>query len=139
MELLKILIFICLSFMSLSVGAQSIIANPNVDVDSLSQSKARSIFLMRTTEWNNGIPIIVVALESSDPLHIDFCKNILGLFPYQLQQIWDRIIFTGTGQSPRYARSIDEIKKLVSLTPGAVGYIDREDIDETVRLIYVED
>jgi len=121
------------------VGAQSIIAHPNVDVGTISQSKARSIFLMRTTEWNNGVPIVVVALESSDPLHIDFCKNILGLFPYQIQQIWDRIIFTGTGQSPHFADSKDEIKKLVSLIPGAIGYIDREEIDETVRLIYVED
>ena len=120
------------------MNGQSIIAHPNVEADTLSQAMARSIFLMRVTEWNNGTPIVVVSLESSDPLHIDFCKNVLGLFPYQLQQIWDRIIFTGTGQSPHYARSIDELKNLISSTPGAIGYIDRENFDESVRLIYVD-
>lgn len=139
MGLIKITLFVCLTFMSIVVDAQSVIAHPDVKVNKLSQAMMRSIFLMRSTAWEDGTPVFVVTLEPSDPLHIEFCKNILGLFPYQLQQIWDRIIFTGTGQSPHYAVSTDELKQLISSTPGAIGYIDREDIDETVRLIYVED
>ena len=121
------------------MNAQSVIAHPDAKVENLTQTMIRSIFLMRTTEWEDGTQIVVMTLEASETLHIAFCKNVLGLFPYQLQQIWDRIIFTGTGQAPHYAKSADELKKLVATTPGAIGYIDREDTDGTVRVVYVED
>lgn len=137
MRLLKILLFVFFYFIVGGVEAQIVIGNTQVETTSLSKSTLRSIFLMRMTEWETGEPIMVYVLDASHSVHVDFCRNVLGLFPYQLQQVWDRLVFSGTGQSPQYVNSLESMKRAIRQNPGAIGYIDMENVDDTVRRISI--
>ncbi|KZY30063.1 hypothetical protein A3749_02120 [Oleiphilus sp. HI0078] len=41
----------------------------------------------------------------------------------QLESIWYRQVYTGTGQAPISLESESEMIERVSMTPGAIGYI----------------
>jgi ABC-type phosphate transport system substrate-binding protein len=93
---------------------------------------------MRLTSWPSGMPIRVFVLGDKDDLHAAFSKRILGVFPHQLRRAWNRQIFSGTGQAPEKVESEREMLDRVSRTPGAIGYISEDMINEQIRTLAVE-
>lgn len=103
--------------------AQELIVNEAVPNARISQNEARLCFTMRLPLWENNLPVKVFVLPDDHPLHRQFAKSILGLFPYQLRQVWDRQIFSGTGQAPVTVATEQEMVEQVASTPGGIGYV----------------
>ncbi|NKF21295.1 hypothetical protein [Solimonas marina] len=111
--------------------AQSVevITGPDRDAAGISHTLLLSLFTMRVRQWPDGEPAHVYVMPDSNPLHEQFCREILGTYPYVLQNAWERLIYTGTGQAPVVVYSEQEMKDKVRATDGAIGYI-RTDDDE---------
>jgi ABC-type phosphate transport system substrate-binding protein len=137
----RIIRFILLAFLFSqwvpSVGAQEIIANPSVPEKTLSKTALRAIFGMRLRTWSDGSLIHVFVFSDDFPLHIQFSKKVLNIFPYQLRRTWDRLVFSGTGQAPIEVKSIQEMYNRVASTTGAVGYVDEGIFDDYVPKVQV--
>lgn len=101
----------------------------------LSQSAISAIFGMRLRKWEDGSQIKVFVFPDENPLHIAFSKQILHAFPYQLRSAWDRLVFSGTGEEPVDVKTEQQMKKMISSTPGAIGYLSRSMVDETIKII----
>lgn len=119
----------CASF---RVGGQEIVANANSSTGELSRNEARLFFTMRLQHWPDGRPVKVFVLPDDNPVHSRFAKTILGLFPYQLRRVWDRQLFSGTGQAPTTVADEDEMLRRLTTTPGAIGYLERLPRDDRV-------
>lgn len=104
-----------------------VIVNPDVQNEVLSISRLRVIFSMRVTRWSNSQPIHVFVLPGGHPLHQLFVKNVLKLFPHQLQSAWDRLVYSGTGVAPTVVSSVDEMRDRIAATPGAIGYTEKRE------------
>ena len=106
-----------------NTSAIEVYTHAGVPIDTLSSDVLRSIFAMRLNRWPDGTPIRVFVLADKHPMHRQFSKQVLGLFPYQLRQIWDQAVFTGTGEAP--SEVVDQKQMLEQLvnTPGAIGYL----------------
>ena len=100
-----------------------------------SQSALRAIFGMRLRKWEDGSPIRVFVMSDEHPLHITFAKRVLHVFPYQLRAAWNRLVFSGTGEEPTLVRSEQKMRVVIGTTPGAIGYLSRPMIDESVKPI----
>jgi len=130
---------IVLSLMLLKpVWAVEIIANPDVPVSSVSQNALRAMFAMKLLQWSDGRPVRVFVLPDDNPLHRAFCKEKLDLYPYQLRQTWDRLVYSGTGQAPTEVDSEADMLSSVARTPGALGYIRKSRLNDAVRILTVE-
>lgn len=104
----------------------------------LSQNALGAIFGMRLRKWEDGSPIKVFVLPDENPLHISFSKYVLHVFPYQLRSAWDRLVFSGTGEEPVKVTTEQQMRSVIGSTPGAIGYLSRRMIDETVKVVYFE-
>ena len=109
------------------------IVNPEVGVTLMSTDEARLYVTMRHKAWPNGVPVKVFVLPDEDPLHRAFANAVLGMFPYQLRRVWDRQLFSGTGQAPITVATEEEMVRRVATTPGAMGYVDSVPADAPVR------
>lgn len=109
--------------------------NQSAPSSELSDAALRSIFSMRLTLWPDGSRIQVVVLEDAHPLHRQFSKSILGLFPYQLRQLWDRGVFSGTGEAPLQATSEEQMLEILMTTPGSIGYLLQQPVTEEIHLV----
>lgn len=127
---LLLIILILIPIRSQAVG---IITHPNTNIDSLTLNQARSIFSMRTQKWPNGELIKVFVLPETDPLHKQFTKKVLQIFPYKLRRIWDRNIYSGTGDAPTIVDNEGEMVNAISTHPGSIGYANRG--NNNVRII----
>jgi hypothetical protein len=104
------------------LAAQELIVNQAPLNAWISQNEARLYFTMRRPLWDNNQPVKVFVLPDDHPLHRQFVKSVLGLFPYQLRQVWDRQLFSGTGQAPITVATEQEMLERVASTPGGIGY-----------------
>ena len=119
------LFLLSLTLVSLTSQAVEVISHPDLGIDYLSKSKVRNIFSMRTHIWPNGDSIKVFILSDDNDLHKQFSKHKLGLFPYKLRRVWDRYLFSGTGQIPTTVENEEEMIRIVSSTKGAIGYANK--------------
>lgn len=137
-RLASIVITLACLFPVQDVRAQDVIVNPGVAEGGLSRNAIRAIFGMRLRSWSDGSPIKVFVLTDEAPLHSLFSKKILNIFPHQLRRAWDRLVYSGTGQAPIELDSEQEMRVKVASTPGAIGYLLEDHIDDSVRVVSVE-
>ncbi|NVK56887.1 MAG: hypothetical protein HWE26_14885 [Alteromonadaceae bacterium] len=101
----------------------NVLANLSVDVETLSPAQLRMIFAGRTQFWPDGSRIRVFVLPSSDPLHQAFCRTQLNVYPYQLERIWQRVVYSGQGIAPHVVSSPELLIENIVNTPGSIGYM----------------
>jgi len=114
-----------------------VIANPSVTKDLIARRTLRAIFGMRMRNWSDGESITVFVLDDRDPRHMNFCESNLGMLPYNLRRHWDRLIFSGTGRAPIRVSTAEEMIDLVRKTPGAIGYIKEDLVDDSVSVLQI--
>lgn len=130
---------IVFAFISFPLFSQEVVVNATVPVDSLTQTQLRSIFSMRVRTWNNNEPIKVFVLSGDSDLHRKFCLRTLEVFPYQLQRIWDVMLFSGTGIIPVEVKDAKHMLNVISKTPGAIGYVHSYEGDmPNVKTLHVQ-
>lgn len=99
--------------------------HPSVSEAKLSTGQIRAIFSMKQNSWPNGQPIRVYVLDKDNSLHKSFCTSVLGLFPYQLERIWNRLVFSGVAEFPNVVSTEAEMVYKLTTEPGAIGYASK--------------
>jgi len=93
--------------------------------------KFEKVYLGRNNSLNP------IDLPESNPLREAFYKKATDRVPAQVKAVWSRLTFTGQGQPPKELSDAAAIKKAVAADPKAVGYIDRADLDASVKVVLV--
>lgn len=127
-----------LMFVSLQAAAVEIIVNRGVSGSGLAQASARAYFGMRLGKWPDGRPIQVFVLPDGHPVHAALCKEQLNLYPYQLRQSWDRLVYSGMAQAPIEVATEEEMISRVATTSGALGYVRKVKPNDPVKVLSVE-
>lgn len=115
-----------------------LVAHPDVNTRHLKRDTTRAIFAMRQRTWPEGQAVRVFVLDNSHPVHARFAKEQLDVYPHQLQLAWDRMVFSGTGQAPNRVRDQAAMRERIATIPGALGYLEREYLDDRVQVISME-
>jgi len=74
-------------------------------------------------------------LPESSELRGSFYKKVTDRDASQVKAVWSRLIFTGQGQPPKELPDAVAVKKAVAADPKLVGYIDKYDVDDTVKVV----
>jgi len=119
--------------------AADVVVNAGVSQQDIPRPFLRGMFGMRLRAWPDGAPVTVFVLPDDSASHVEFSTDVLQMFPYQLRQDWDRLIYSGTGQPPIVVNSEEELLRRVAATPGAIGYVGAapDALPEQVRILDV--
>lgn len=79
---------------------------------------------MQKRVWSDNTPIKVFTLPNDSESYKEFVNEYLRMQPYQLDRLWNRLVFSGTGSKPEEVSNAEEMIEKVKETPGAIGYID---------------
>ena len=116
----------------------NVIVNSSVTVHTISRSELWRVYAMRTTVWPDKQPIVVYVLSTKSPTNQQFCKEVMKIFPYQLERIWNKLTFSGMGVAPIVVSSEQKMLEAVAKTPGAIGYVQGSGAMKNVNTIKVE-
>ncbi|WP_054773383.1 hypothetical protein [Methylogaea oryzae] len=93
---------------------------------------------MRLRTWPNGSAIKVFVLPDNHPAHIAFCKQVLRVFPHEMRNAWDRLVFSGTGQAPIEVATEEEMRAKIAAMPGAIGYLPNVMTGDAIAVIPIK-
>ncbi|MFL6603261.1 MAG: hypothetical protein ACJ8R9_18305 [Steroidobacteraceae bacterium] len=74
-------------------------------------------------------------LPEAAAIHDEFYKKATGREASQVKTLWSRLVFTGHATAPKVLADAAAVKKAVAADPKSVGYIDKADVDDTVRVV----
>jgi ABC-type phosphate transport system substrate-binding protein len=119
-------------------GDLVIIVNKSNKTNSLSRDEVKNIFLGKRSVWTFGGNILTCDLVEGDAGEGDsaravFAENFLHKDLHVLKSYWIKMIFSGRSRPPVTKKSAAEVKKFVSIHKDAIGYIYRQDLDDSVR------
>jgi ABC-type phosphate transport system substrate-binding protein len=106
-----------------------VIVNPKNPASRMFTEQAAQFFLGKSTlftpvEHNEGAAI-----------RNEFNTKVLGKDSSQVKAIWTKLVFTGKGTAPKEYASAADIKKAVAANVSAIGYIEKSQVDDTVKVI----
>lgn len=96
------------------------------------------LFTLRKARWSGDLPVKVYVLADDNPVHVDFVKHSLQLYPRQLRRVWNRRTYSGSGQPPTEVVSLEEMLSQVRRQPGAVGYLPAGAFGDEIKVLEVK-
>jgi ABC-type phosphate transport system substrate-binding protein len=104
-------------------------------VTSLNKSQVADLFLGRASRFPNGVQAVPIDQADGSVVHDEFYAKFTGKTAAQLKTYWSKIIFTGRGQPPPAVPNSVEMKRRLIANPAAIGYIEQDLVDSSVRVV----
>ena len=95
----------------------------------VSKDRVANVYLGRSTDFTP------VDLPESSAVRDAFYKKAADRDAAQVKAVWTRIIFTGQGKPPKELPDAAAVKKAVAADPKAIGYIDKSEVDASVKIV----
>lgn len=98
----------------------------------LSESQIAEIFAGAVTTWPDGTKVQIV--ENGDAvLTQKFFAKVVKKPTALVRSQWTKLALSGQGAAPKKGSDAAAVKELVKRTPGAIGYINSSDLDDSVK------
>jgi ABC-type phosphate transport system substrate-binding protein len=126
-----------LSLAITSVGKAEIVVvvSAKCAVSTLSKDQVSDIFLGKTTRFPDGASAVPIDQVEGSSARDEFYAAFANKSPAQVKAHWTKIIFTGRGQPSKSVPNSAEVKKLIAANPRAISYIERSEVDDTVKVL----
>lgn len=112
----------------------AIIANGSVPESSLSREQLLDICLLETRTWSNGKAIELMFLRDNGPEQKQFYE-FLGRTPLEMRKSWLRAQLSGQARPPVQIASQEDLVRRVEITPGAVGFVNKQKVRGKVKIL----
>jgi len=112
-----------------SAFAGDIVAIGNPTAPALSKDQLADLYVGRNQS------LTLLDLPESSATRTDYYKKLTGKDPAQIKSMWSRLTFTGKGVPPKELSDGAAVKKAVAADPKTIGYIDKSEVDGTVKVL----
>lgn len=135
---LLILVIVMILQNKLFAHELDIIVNKTNPVNDISFKDLIRIFKYEKMYWDNGKKIFFIMHESGSYEKECVLKKIYRMTNKELKKFWISKMFKGEITSfPRTMSSNESVKRFVSSVPNAVGYIDANFTDDSVKVLKI--
>jgi len=126
--------------LALSLPANGAVADVVVVVSAknpvtLTRNQVVDIFLGRMHRFPHDGQAEPIDQNEGSATRDEFYLEYSGQSPAQIKAYWSKIIFTGRGLPPPEAANGTQVKKFIASHPNAIGYIQRDLVDDSVRVL----
>ncbi len=116
-----------------------VVVNPSNQAANLKKSVVARYFLKKSTTWDNGTQVVPIDLAVTDAAREEFSESMLSSSPKKVESHWISESLTGGKSAPEIVSSATLVKKRVASETGGIGYIDRVEVDSSVKVVDIID
>ncbi len=135
----KLAIFLLIvihTFFPVQAGEIAVIVNSENNVSTLSKRELIDLYMGKTHAFPNGLKTITLDQNTDSKVRQKFYHSLVNKSVAQVNAYWARLLFTGRATPPRIANRSEEIRRLVQENPNAIGYIDSDFLDSSVKEVF---
>lgn len=111
----------------------AVVAHPKSALGALTPRQAQDLFLGRTRMLPNNHA--ATPIDQASPLRADFYQKLTGRPLEQIDAYWARLTFTGQASPPQRVADDQAVLQGVRENQDAIGYIDADHADPSVRVL----
>jgi len=126
-------LLILLLLATLSFASEYVVIS-NKKMKDLSKTQIKAIFLKKINIIND-LEVIPINLGTRNDLREKFEKDILKMNFVRLKSYWTKQHYLGH-RPPLSMKSQQSIKAFVKKVDGAIGYIEKSALDDSVKVLY---
>jgi len=126
---LKITVVLAATLMLAAAAQADVVVIGNLAAPTMSKDEVSQFFLGKNQSMKP------VDRSSSDPIKAQFYQKLSGQDLSQVKATWSRLVFTGKASAPKELPDAAAVKKAVAADPKAIGYIDKSEVDATVKVL----
>lgn len=115
-----------------------IIVNKGNPITSMPVTELRRIFRKQTRMWRHGDSMVPVDWDATSEIRQEFSRLVLGRTVREMADFWVQQSITQGLAPPSTQRSARAILRFVASVPGAVSYVPRGEVDDSVKVIEVD-
>lgn len=112
-----------------------LVADASLALDALTPEQARRLYLALPGRFPGGRRLVPFDQPPSSPARRVFVREVLKKSERELAQYWSRRTFAGKGRPPRVLPDDAAVIEQVTRSPGSVGYIDADALDDSVKVL----
>ena len=105
-------------------------------VRSLTAEQTTKIFLGKVATFPNGQNALPIDQPEGSEIRDEFYSKVTHKNSSQLTAYWAKVIFTGDGRPPKLLSDSVAVRKAIAGDPSAIGYIDKSDVNRTVKVVF---
>ena len=117
------------------VSAQVSVVVGRQSTQTAAASDLKQFFTGSKLQWEDGEKVVVVE-QSGKAIGEAFYKSFLGASLPQVHTGWTKLVLSGQANAPKKCADDAAVKKTVSESPNAVGFISSSSLDDSVKEIY---
>lgn len=128
--------FLLITTLTVSIYANeyALVVSKKSSISELSKQQIKKIFLKKRY-YVGDQKVLPVNLTSNMELRIHFEEKVLNMDRKKLNSFWTKQHFQGVSP-PSTQSSINSLKLFVQNVDGAIGYLPKNLIDNSVKVIY---
>ena len=104
----------------------------------LTVAELSQIYLKKRRYWPDGGPIIPINRDAASEIRARFSAAVFGPLVDRMAVYWKRLYFQGV-LPPATLASAAAVKRFVASEPNAIGYVEADDVDDSVRVLFYLD
>tara|TARA_R110002110_G_scaffold326687_1_gene538483 strand:- start:418 stop:825 length:408 start_codon:yes stop_codon:yes gene_type:complete len=111
-----------------------VVVSVDTSIASIDANNLKDIFLKKRS-FSGAIRVIPVNLLGNEPARRRFEEYVLHMKREELKRYWVSNHFQGISP-PATQASLQSVRKFVASVTGAIGYLPRDMVDSSVRVVY---
>lgn len=117
----------------------AVVVNKTNTVDNLTKAQLCKIVLSQQATWPGGKKVTVVLRAPGQPDRKGVLRSVCGMGEDDFTTHQMQASFNGDAGSPPKVVATDEaVRDTVSAQPGAIGFLQTADVNDTVRTVSVD-
>lgn len=125
----KIISILAANVMLAAMARADVVVIGNLAAPAMSKDEVTQFFLGKSQTMKP------LDRPSSEPIKAQFYQKLSGQDLSQVKATWSRLVFTGKASQPKELADAAAVKKAVAADPKAIGYIDKSEVDSTVKVL----
>ena len=128
----------CAGLLTASAAPEEVdvVVNKSNSLGPLSREEVRRIFVGEKSSWAGGKRIIVLMLARDQPEREIILREVFKMNESDYTKYFLQAAFTGRVQAaPKDLSSAAEMKARLAANPNAIGYLKKENVDDSVRVL----
>lgn len=117
----------------------AVIVSKDSPVSVLTAADLKKIFLGEKTKGDDGVKYVIALRSNGTADHAAALQLVFGMSEAALTKHFLAAAFTGVMPAPpKQLPTAAALKKYVALTPGAIGYVQADQLDDTVKAVPID-
>lgn len=113
----------------------AVIVNRDSPIDNFTHRELVDLYMGRNLFLPSGALAVRIDQAPTSSIRRAFYEELVGKSVAEVNAYWAKLLFTGQSTPPYSLDSSQKVLEVVGKNLNAIGYIDAEEVDETVKTV----